>query len=163
MGEVEKVEIHERRLPVKLEDPERIAKAKEMAEAVAALAQKKEENKAVKSGLKASEDEIAARISACASVVATGIEVRNVQCYGVADFANGRIKHYREDTGEFVGDRAIRADERQLRVPEVEREPLIVVDGGRAGEPFNPVMTAEEADLLESDEGEGPEVEPDDE
>jgi hypothetical protein len=131
----ERIEQHQRKLLTDLTDQEKMKRGNELAMAAQDLASAREESKSIKAQAKAKEAEITARIDGLAATIRMGKELREVWCYGLLDLPNGRVQFYREDTGEKVGDRAIRAEERQTSIPGTG---LGVIDGGKAAEPFNP-------------------------
>jgi hypothetical protein len=47
--------------------------------------------------------------------ISTGIEFRDVACHEVMSFARGQADMVRDDTGEIVGTRTLRVEERQGR------------------------------------------------
>jgi hypothetical protein len=131
----ERIEQHQRKLLTDLTDQEKMKRGNELAMAAQDLASAREESKSIKAQAKAKEAEITARIDGLAATVRMGKELREVWCYGLLDLPNGRVQFYREDTGEKVGDRAIRAEERQTSIPGTG---LGIIDGGKTTEPFNP-------------------------
>ena len=127
----ERIEQHQRRLPVKLTQEERSQRGVALAMLAQELSTAREERKSLVAQAKAKEQEIIARMDGLAAVVREGTEIREVWCYGTADLRNGRITFFREDTGEKVGDRAIKAEERQMSIPGAGKPVAEVV-------PFNP-------------------------
>ncbi len=139
MIEGERIEREQRKLMVKLTDDERMAKGQALARAAEELATHHDEAKSVKASLKATETAIVARIGALALVVRQGAELRDVNVFGIADIPNGRVRYYREDTEEFLSDRAIKMDERQTSIPGTNAPTgptvLTPIDGGKVDEP----------------------------
>jgi hypothetical protein len=108
------VEQFTRELPVKLNDEEKRSRGLDLARAEQELQDFNErERKSKLADLKAREAEIKARIAKLSGIVVTGSEIRNVACRAEADFVNGRAFQFRNDTGERIGDRALREEERQ--------------------------------------------------
>jgi hypothetical protein len=118
---VAKIETFHRELSVLLTDDEKRQRGMELARAENELTEFNDrERKARLAELKAKESDIRARIAKLAGVVTTGSELRRVECRGDADYANGRVLLYRVDTGELIGDRALKDEERQVKVPGTE-------------------------------------------
>lgn len=146
-GRIEKIEQHQRKLSVPLSDAERIQKGRELAQAHQELESHEVSANEAKASLKAQKTAIESRIQALAAAIRAGSETRDVWCYGVADITNRRIRYFREDTDEYVGDRAIKDDERQLSVPGTEAAVL----------PFkSPDITAGPAETVADEEHEPP-------
>lgn len=111
----------DRELPVQLTDDEKRQRGMELARAENELSEFNDrERKSKLAELKAKESDIKARIARLAGIVTTGAEIRRVMCRGEADYTNSRVLLYREDTGERIGDRALKDEERQIGVPGTE-------------------------------------------
>jgi hypothetical protein len=115
------IETFHRELPVQLTQEDKLRAGMQLARAQQELHDFEEvERKATLATLKAKQSEIEARISKLGLAVITGTEMRRTECRGEADFKNGRVFQFRNDTGERIGDRALQDDERQLEVPGAE-------------------------------------------
>lgn len=110
-------------LPVKLTDPEIMARAKELTGVLQEHREAENRIEALAAGFKSAKaaaeaevEEIAGRVHYIAAMVRNGSEDRAVEVEDVPDFERGLMMTRRADTAELVGSRTLTEDERQRRL-----------------------------------------------
>jgi hypothetical protein len=91
--------------------------AKEMADAVAQVAKKTDDLKAVKSQIQGEIDLAQATLRQKAEHLRSGFEMRSLECQVVHFPKTKDVKWYRADTMEIVHQRPMRPDELQAKLP----------------------------------------------
>jgi len=74
------------------------------------------QKKSVVSDFKARIDGLTAEASRCANIIQNGYEFRTIDCEIVKDFAEGKIRTVRTDTGEVIKERDMTSKERQEKM-----------------------------------------------
>lgn len=116
-----------RRLPVQLDETERLEFADRLAHCEAELSEFNADAESQKKQLKAREAEILARRSTLANIVESRKEPRDVEVQAVANYSKGVMEEWRMDTGELISTRRLDDAERQeeLIPPPVPDEPEV--------------------------------------
>lgn len=103
-------------LSVKISDERRSELALEVAQHVTRYDELEAEKKAIGSELSAKMKDQRAAISSKAKALVTGVIDELVEVEEVHDFDQNRIRTRRMDTGEFIGERPMTGDERQIAI-----------------------------------------------
>jgi len=102
----------DRRLSCVLTDEEFRTKSEDLAVANDDMASLEDAKKAVASDYKSRIEAVAGKIGVLSTTVRNGAEFRDVPCLTTFDFTKGKVVTIREDTGEELENREMKAQER---------------------------------------------------
>ena len=105
-----------KKLPCNLTDTEKLRKATELGHKMAEIGRIQSDKKESASAYKAREEASQGVANEMGRALATGWEIRDVECIVLMDYAEGLVTYCRTDTHEIVEERRMSAKERQMRL-----------------------------------------------
>jgi len=109
-------------LDCELKDTEILAYGRELAQVTSEAESEESRQASVKKEMAARLAGLEARRTEISAKVNRGRELRDVQVEVSADFKAGTATETRLDTGEIIRERPLRDEEKQAKLPEVEKE-----------------------------------------
>ena len=104
------------RIAVKLTDRELLDYGKALAQSENDIRSEREQQDAMRAGMKETLQRIESRRMMLAGLVSSGEEYREIDCDDVFDYDTGRVTRHRLDTGEVVIERPMTDEERQRSI-----------------------------------------------